>query len=54
MKLLHWLLNGFLAPGDFALRLAGINLDEDGGILRSLINMCFWGAIALIVVLNYF
>ncbi|KCZ90322.1 MAG: hypothetical protein B7Z22_12235 [Hyphomonas sp. 32-62-5] len=45
MKILKFLLYVFLLPGDTAIRMVGITLEEDGGIFRSLINMLFWGTI---------
>jgi hypothetical protein len=51
MKPLVWL---FLLPGDVVRRRLGITVEEDGGMIRSFVNMCVWGAIALSVALNYF
>jgi hypothetical protein len=45
MKILKFLLYVFLLPGDTAIRMVGITIEEDGGIFRSLINMLFWGTI---------
>ena len=40
MKTLLWL---FLLPGDLVRQKLGITIEEDGGLIRSFINMCFWG-----------
>ncbi len=50
MKAFHWLISGFLMPGDLVIRRIGITVEEDGGILRSFINMCVWGLVTVIVV----
>ena len=46
MTLLHLLETGFLYPGDIVIRKLGVSIEEDGGILRSFINMCVWGIVA--------
>lgn len=43
----------FLLPGTLTINAIGISVDEDGGILRSLINMLFWGVIAVVIVFWY-
>ena len=47
----------FLFPGNLALRVVGISIEEDGGIFRSMVNMLFWGALLtpliLFVVLKF-
>lgn len=50
MKTLIWL---FLLPGDLVRRKLGISIDQDGGLIRSFVNMCFWGAISLMIALRY-
>ena len=40
MKTLLWI---FLLPGDLVRRRLGITVEQDGGLIRSFINMCFWG-----------
>ncbi|MCZ4280294.1 hypothetical protein O4H49_05870 [Kiloniella laminariae] len=45
MPLLHWFATGFLLPGDLVIKKLDISLEEDGGILRSFVNMCFWGIV---------
>ena len=44
----------FLFPGTVVLNMIGITVEEDGGILRSFINMCFWGLIAAWIALSWF
>jgi hypothetical protein len=51
MKTLLWL---FLLPGDLVRRQLGITVEQDGGLIRSFINMCFWGAVALLIALKYY
>ncbi len=48
------LVNGFLFPGTLVLRQLGVSVEDDGGILRSFINMCFWGTIFLLFALSIF
>ncbi|WP_417407895.1 hypothetical protein [Hoeflea sp.] len=50
MKTLLWI---FLLPGDLVRRRLGITVEQDGGLIRSFINMCFWGAVTLLVALKY-
>ncbi len=45
MPTLNVLVKLFLLPGSLVVRALGLSLEEDGGILRSLINMLFWGAL---------
>lgn len=40
----------FFAPGNYVIRKVGISIEEDGGILRSFINMCFWSVIILMCI----
>jgi hypothetical protein len=47
MKLLKFVTDVFLWPGEMVRRMLGITMDEDNGILRSLINMIFWGIVTL-------
>lgn len=44
----------FLLPGTAVINLIGITVEEDGGILRSFINMCFWGVIVTWIALSNF
>lgn len=50
MKTLIWL---FLLPGELVRLKLGISIDQDGGLIRSFVNMCFWGAISLMIALRY-
>lgn len=52
MLILNWFLKIFFAPGNYAIHKAGITIEEDGGILRSFVNMCVWGILALIIALT--
>ena len=40
-------------PGTLVLRVLGVSVEEDSGIVRSFINASFWGAIALAIALHY-
>ena len=40
-------------PGTLFLNRLGISFEEDGGIIRSFINSCFWGAICLAIALQF-
>ncbi|MBU4527961.1 MAG: hypothetical protein KUA43_13160 [Hoeflea sp.] len=51
MKTLLWL---FLLPGDLVRQKLGITVEEDGGLIRSFINMCFWGAVTLMIALKFY
>jgi len=51
MKFLLWL---FLLPGDLVRRQLGITVEQDGGLIRSFINMCFWGTVTLLIALKYY
>ncbi len=51
MVLLDWIVRIFLAPGDLVRRRLGITLEEDGGIIRSFVNMCVWGLVTVIAVI---
>lgn len=50
---LESLLVVFLWPGDFVRRQLGIELEMDGGIIRSFVNMIVWGGIILFLGLRY-
>ncbi|MEP3266493.1 MAG: hypothetical protein ABJM86_04590 [Hyphomicrobiales bacterium] len=54
MFLFKALIKGFLLPGTLVLNWIGITIEEDGGVLRSFINMCFWGVVLVWVVLTFF
>lgn len=49
----NFILSVFLFPGNLALRKCGISIEEDGGLFRSFVNMCFWGAISLGLALRF-
>ncbi len=51
MFLLDWVVRLFLAPGDLVRRRLGITVEEDGGIIRSFVNMCVWGVVTVIAVI---
>ena len=51
MKLLRLLMKIFLLPGTLALSSFDIEVESDGGIFRSLINMIFWGFLAILIML---
>ncbi|MEZ5812005.1 MAG: hypothetical protein R3D45_11390 [Rhizobiaceae bacterium] len=54
MKIINGLAQLFLLPGTLALRFIGIDIKEDGGILRSFVNMCFWTAVGMWIAIRYF
>lgn len=45
---------GLLRPGDYVRRQVGITIEQDGGLIRSFINMAVWGSIALLIALKIF
>lgn len=53
MAFLRGLTYIFLLPGDIVRRQLKMTVEEDGGILRSFINMCFWGALLTGIALHY-
>ncbi len=52
MPLAKFLLNLFFLPGNLVLSGLGITVEEDSGIIRSFVNSCVWGAIALVIALG--
>ncbi len=48
MFILEGILKVFLFPGSLVIKKLGITIEEDGGIMRSLINMIFWGILGVI------
>ncbi len=44
----------FLLPGNIVLRKLGVSEEQDGGILRSMINMLVWGAVCVAFILPRF
>lgn len=53
MKMLTHLLSIFLWPGNAISRALSINITEDGGQVRSLVNGLVWGTLLLILTLVY-
>jgi hypothetical protein len=53
MRFLNAIAQVILLPGTLVLRWIGINIEEDGGILRSFVNMCFWTAIGMWIAVKY-
>jgi hypothetical protein len=51
---LRILIKLFLLPGDLVRRRLGITVEEDGGVIRSFVNMCVWGTLLLAVALRYY
>jgi len=54
MKLLNLLLQTFLLPGNTVIAVLNINIDEDGGVVRSFVNMVVWGTITLGIALKFY
>ncbi|MGB7286960.1 MAG: hypothetical protein WBC71_08515 [Salaquimonas sp.] len=54
MPFLRGLTYIFLLPGDLVRRQLKMTVEEDGGILRSFINMCVWGGLLTGIALHYF
>jgi hypothetical protein len=54
MSIIRLLETVFLWPGDRVRRWLGIEVEEDGGIIRSFVNMTVWGAVTLVVALRIF
>lgn len=54
MSILKLILAGFLLPGTLFIKRMGISIEEDGGVMRSFVNMCFWGVILLWIALEFF
>jgi len=40
----------FLFPGTILINLLGVSVEQDGGVLRSFVNMVFWGIVLLPVI----
>lgn len=53
MTLLRMLGTIFLFPGNLALSWLNIKMDSDAGIFRSMINMIFWGIVAMLTILPF-
>lgn len=54
MSIIRMLETVFLWPGDYVRRRLGIELEQDGGIIRSFVNMTVWGAVTAFIALRYF
>ncbi len=54
MKLLELILQTFLLPGNAVLNMLNINIEEDGGMVRSFVNMVVWGTLFLGVALKFY
>jgi len=54
MKLLRLIGDIFFWPGDVVRRSLGITVEEDGGIIRSFVNMIVWGVVSLLLALWMF
>ncbi|MFK7903222.1 MAG: hypothetical protein AB8B49_10330 [Nitratireductor sp.] len=54
MKFLKLVTDIFLWPGDWVRQKVGMSVEEDGGILRSFVNMCVWGSIFTALAMQYF
>lgn len=53
MGFLRFLTKLFLLPGTLVLGALDIEVESDGGIFRSLINMIFWGFLAVMGALPF-
>ncbi len=51
MSFLKALTNLFLLPGTLVLNALDISVENDGGVFRSLLNMVFWGALGVMIIL---
>ena len=53
MTFLRGLLALFLSPGNLVINAIGISIEDDGGIIRSTVNMIFWSVLALLISLPF-
>lgn len=53
MAFLRFLLTAFLFPGTLVLSSLNINIEDDGGVFRSMINMIFWGFVIVVVAVPF-
>ena len=53
MALLRGILALFLLPGNLVINAIGISIEEDGGIIRSFVNMLFWGVLLFLISLPF-
>jgi len=47
MILLRGIAAIFLFPGTLLINALGVTVEQDGGVLRSFVNMVFWGIVLL-------
>ncbi len=53
MAILRGILTLFLLPGTLVINALGISVEDDGGIIRSTVNMIFWSALAFLIALPF-
>ena len=53
MAILNAFANIFLLPGTLVLSSLNIDINDDGGVFRSLINMIFWGVVVVMGALPF-
>ena len=53
MFLLRGLSNLFLLPGTLVINAFGVSVEQDGGVLRSFVNMIFWGVLTVALSLPF-
>ena len=53
MGFLRFLTKIFLLPGTLVISSLNVTVENDGGILRSLINMIFWGVVVVMGALPF-
>lgn len=53
MAFLRFLTKLFLLPGTLVLSSLNIDVKDDGGVFRSLINMIFWGFVVVVLALPF-
>jgi len=51
MFILRTMAKIFLLPGTLVINAANVSVEQDGGILRSFVNMIFWGIISVFIML---
>lgn len=53
MALLRGLTTLFLLPGTLVLGVLNIPVESDAGVLRSLVNMLFWGVVVVLCAMPF-
>ncbi len=43
----------FLLPGTIVINALDVSVEDDGGVLRSFVNMIFWGILAVVIMLPF-